>query len=115
MPFPVIVKTLAEQKLTAYCKKKSPGHLAHELRVAYEIRGNSVTIFEQRAPWRPEMSEWTSMPVAQVRFDQKTGTWTLYCADRNGKWHRYEGKQPSKDIGDLLSEIDRDPTGIFWG
>ncbi len=115
MPFPVLVKTLVEQKLTAYCKKHSPPHLAHELRVAYEIKGTSVTFFEQRAPWRPDMTDWTSMPVAKIRYDQKFNKWTLYCADRNSRWHKYDGLSPAKEIDVVLAEIERDPTGIFWG
>ncbi|MBA3071919.1 MAG: DUF3024 domain-containing protein, partial [Nitrospirae bacterium] len=77
--------------------------------------GNSVTIFENRAPWHPDMKEWTSMPIAQIRYDDKTGKWTLYCADRNDKWHEYYDIEPTKNIGEILAEIDEDPTGIFWG
>jgi hypothetical protein len=115
MPLPVLVRTLVEQKLAAYCKRHSPPHVADKLRIAYEIRGNSVTIFEQRAPWRPDMTEWTSMALAKGRYDLKTGKWTLYCADRNSRWYKYEGISPRKEIDAILTEIDRDPTGIFWG
>lgn len=79
------------------------------------FHGDSVTIFENRAPWRPEFTEWTSMPIAQLRYDEKAGKWTLYCADRNDRWHKYEGLLPTKDIDQILAEIDRDPTGIFCG
>jgi hypothetical protein len=40
--------------------------------------------------------------------------WTLYYADRNSKWHRYD-IEPSADFDDLLREVDEDPTAIFWG
>ncbi len=115
MPLPSLVKTLLEKKLSAYCEKHSPQEHANELRTTYEIRGNSVTIFENRAPWRPEFTEWTSMPIAQMRYEPKTGKWTLYCADRNDRWHKYTGVTPAKEIDKILSGIDRDPTGIFWG
>jgi len=36
-------------------------------------------------------------------------------SDRNARWHRYELIEPSHEITTLLDEIDRDPTGIFWG
>jgi hypothetical protein len=29
--------------------------------------------------------------------------------------HRYDRIEPSADIAALIDEIDRDPTGIFWG
>ena len=35
--------------------------------------------------------------------------------DRNLRFHLYDQLEPSPDIGDLLDEIDRDPTAIFWG
>jgi hypothetical protein len=39
----------------------------------------------------------------------------LYWRDRNLRFHRYEQLPPSPHIDDLLQEIDRDPTAIFWG
>ena len=29
--------------------------------------------------------------------------------------HIFEGLSPVKEIDAILTEIDRDPTGIFWG
>lgn len=55
------------------------------------------------------------MPIAQIRYDDKTGKWTLYCADRNDKWHEYIDIDATKNIDKILAEIDDDPTGIFWG
>jgi len=115
VPLPLLVKTLIEKKVGEYCKTKVPAHVLNELKISYNIRGNSVTIFKNRAPWRPDMQEWTSMAVAQMRYDNKTGEWTLYCADRNDKWHKYLDFNPTKNIDKLLAEIDKDPTGIFWG
>lgn len=115
MPLPDLVKTLVEKKVGDYCKNKVPPHVLDKLKISYDIRGNTVTIYENRAPWRPDMKEWTSMPVAQMRSDNKSGEWTLYCADRNDKWHKYMGIEPTKNIDELLVEIDKDPTGIFWG
>lgn len=74
-----------------------------------------MTLYEHRAPWRESDAEWTTMSVAQLRYDMKRGMWTLYCGDRNSRWHEYTNVSPTKDIDGLLAEIDRDPTGIFWG
>ena len=41
--------------------------------------------------------------------------WTLFWRDRNHRWHRYKYTAPTTEIARLLEEIDRDPTGIFWG
>ncbi|MBI4321484.1 MAG: DUF3024 domain-containing protein [Chloroflexi bacterium] len=39
----------------------------------------------------------------------------LYWADRNGRWHLYDDREPSRDLADLLIEVNADPTGIFFG
>ena len=114
MPLTKLVKTIVEKKVGEYCKNKVPADLLNEMSVSYKIRGNSVTIFENRAPWRPEFKEWTSTPIAQIRYDEETGKWTLYYADRNDKWHEYIDINPTKNIDNILAEIDEDPTGIFW-
>ncbi len=115
MPLPQLVKALVEKKLDAFCRKRVSPRVADKLKLSFAIRGNSITIFENRAPWRPEVTEWTSMPIAQMRYEPRTGKWTLYCADRNDRWHKYMGVTPTNEINKILAEIDRDPTGIFWG
>ncbi|GBE06017.1 MAG TPA: DUF3024 domain-containing protein [Nitrospirae bacterium] len=115
MPLPTLVKTLAEKKVGGFCRKRVPPHVLDKVNLSYKIRGNSVTVFENRAPWHPDMKEWTSMSVAQMRFNEKTGEWTLFCADRNDKWHKYYDMESTKNIDKILTEIDKDPTGIFWG
>jgi hypothetical protein len=39
----------------------------------------------------------------------------LYWRDRNLRFHIYDLLAPSRRVEDLLTEIDRDPTCIFWG
>ena len=84
------------------------------MRIESEIKGNTVTIFEAR-PYFRDPKTWTRTPVARLRFSSGTKLWTLFCADRNGKWHRYQGTEPTPDVAKLVGEILRDPTGIFWG
>jgi hypothetical protein len=67
-------------------------------------------------PWRPEYGpEWTSSPVARLRWSVGRRDWTLYWPDRNHRWHRYEYSSPTPEVATLLEEIDRDRNGIFWG
>jgi hypothetical protein len=115
MPLPIFTIKLVDQKIQMFCDNRVPRHVRNKLKLTHKFRGNSVTIYEERAPWREDMKEWTSHPFAQMRYDEKTGKWSLFCADRNGKWHKYIGLKPSKDIDLMLNEIDRDPTMIFWG
>ena len=44
-----------------------------KVNLSYKIRGNSVTIFENRARGVLDMKEWTSMAIAQIRYDGKIG------------------------------------------
>jgi len=40
----------------------------------------------------------------------------LHWADRNSRWHEYhEGNVFIGSAAELLTEIDEDPTCIFWG
>ena len=107
-------RKLIETKLTKYCEHKIPMHARDKIKLVFSIRGNNVTLFETR-PYFHNPSIWTEVPVAQFRYDNKSNKWTLYCADRNSKWHLYTEAKPSGKVDDLLKEVDRDSTGIFWG
>jgi hypothetical protein len=114
MALPELVKLTVEKKLSEYCRKKVPPHVADQLKVGFRFRGNSVTLFEAR-PQFSDPRQWVEIPIAQCRFDPETAQWSLYCADRNSRWHRYVDLAPSKNFEKLLQVIDNDPTGIFWG
>lgn len=58
--------------------------------------------------------DWTRLPVARLRYTKSHNRWSLHWRDRNLKFHEYELAGPTPDIQDLLDEIDRDPTNIFW-
>jgi len=93
-----------------------PEHASHHVRVECQVALRHLTIVERRAPWRPDLrTEWTSFPVARLRYTAADKSWTLYWRDRNLRFHIYESLEPPDGIGDLLNEIDRDPTRIFWG
>lgn len=47
----------------------------------------------------------------QVRVECDVDAW----CDRNRRFHSYEPLAPSHRVADLLTEVDRDPTGIFRG
>jgi len=99
-----------------FCKQRVPPHALHQVRVEADVSANTVTIVERRAPWREDYGpDWTSSAVARLRYVAKHHHWVLYRRDRNQRWHRYELIEPSPIILALLDEIDRDPSGIFWG
>lgn len=54
-------------------------------------------------------------PAPGARYTVASKTWQLYWRDRNLRFHRYDLLDPSPNIQDLLDELERDPTCIFWG
>ena len=100
-----------------YCESRIPEDLRDEIRLDVSRRGRSITISEARPPWDPDRMglEWTRVRVAQLRYDPSSATWTLYCSDSGGRWWLYDGIGSTPSVDPLLAEIERDPTGIFWG
>lgn len=102
-------------RIRAYCDSRVSARLRDQIRVEAAVRGNSVTIFDCRPPWHPNITGWSRVRVAQLRYDPSTTSWTLYWADRNGRWHRYYDLEPNQPVQRLIDEIQEDPTAIFWG
>lgn len=103
-----------EQKLSGFCAERVPANLSDRIRVGFRFRGNSVTLYEEkRSFFQPK--RWIDIVVAQFRYHPVSRKWTLFCADRNSRWHKYLDTDPTPDFDALLKEVDEDPTGIFWG
>lgn len=114
MPRRSALPELDLERIRRYCAGRVPPQFADEIRIEVDVRGRSVTVRECRPPWKPEWVEWSRRPVAQLRYDEASGRWRLYAADRNGRWLSYP-KPPSQQVARLLDEIEADPTAIFWG
>lgn len=92
--------------------ERAQGLIRYEL----DVTERTVTILECRPPWRPDFGpEWTRFPVARLRYTKTRGEWSLYWRDRNLKFHEYDLAPPTPHVEDLIAEIERDPTSIFWG
>src|SRR5262249_6711018 len=114
MALPALTRQLIETKLKKYCEKRVPEEARSEIRLSFKIRGNSVTLTEDRPLFYGSI-RMGGVPIAKFRFDPTTSKWTLYCADRNGRWHEYMESDPEEKIEKLLRHVDEDVTGIFWG
>jgi hypothetical protein len=110
----VLTTRLVQQKLSAFCEKRVPHHVRDEVRLAFVINGNNATLNEERVG-ETSTGAWTSQPISQFRFDPDSTCWTLYFADRNSKWHRYEPAKPNRDVEQLIGVVDADLSGVFWG
>lgn len=92
-----------------------PAHVASQLRYRLDTYRNAVTLVESRAvdPQDPS-GDWFDVFVARLRFTRSRG-WELYWPDRDSNFHVYEPVEPTQDVTMLVDEIQRDPTGIFFG
>jgi hypothetical protein len=112
MPFP----ELDAARVRRWCAGRVPDRVRHQVRLECDIAPRHLTIVERRAPWRAEPgADWTTTPIARLKYSAADATWTLCWRDRNLRFHVYERLAPSPDIGTILAELESDPTAIFWG
>jgi hypothetical protein len=101
------------EKIWRWCATRIPPQYAHEWKIESSVRAKSVTIFDARAPYDDdEQAEWSSQPIAQLRFSGSKLSWSLYWPDRYGRWHRYPYAS-SGTIDQMLDEMTGDPKGYF--
>jgi hypothetical protein len=102
--------------IQAYCEQRVPPRALDQVRVEAIVEGNAVTIAERRPPWRADAgADWTTQPIARLRYVHKHQHWSLFWRDRDERWRRYDGVAPAADVTALLDEVERDPTALFWG
>ncbi len=103
-------------RVRRWCDQRVPEHVRDQVRVECEVGPRHLTIVERRPHWNANAdSEWTRFPIARLRYTMADKSWTLYWRDRNLRFHIYDLVAPSARVDDLLEEIERDPTAIFWG
>lgn len=114
MPFSEIEVKKIDDRVGAFCKKRVPAHLKDAISLEYRVKGYDVEIFEQRPHWR-EPEETVEAPVAKIKYVRKWNEWRLYWQRADLKWHAYEPLSSSKDLKELVDEVDSDPYACFFG
>jgi hypothetical protein len=114
MSLPELTKKMVEARLAAFCDRRVPPHVRDEVRLAFRIDGDIVLLLEVR-PHFQDSSRRIEIPIAQFRFVAASMTWQLYYPDRNTKWHQFKEESATADLERLISAVDADRTGIFWG
>ena len=80
-----------------FCHRRSPEASRSQMRLEIESSGSKITIIERSAPWNDQLgSDWSRQPIAELRYDGRAGTWTLYWPRHTGRWHRYEDLRPRR-------------------
>ncbi|MBB6690455.1 DUF3024 domain-containing protein [Cohnella xylanilytica] len=97
--------------MTDYVEQKVPKHVRDQMRLNFKIRGNNVTLVEERPAFRSE--QWVELDRAQFRLDENK--WKVYWRDSRNKWHWIEEIAPDEDFEKQLRIVDQDQTGLFWG
>jgi len=110
MPLPETEQHRVNKLFKAFCEKRVPPHARDQVTLVYKVTGSKVILIESR-PHFQDPSIWSEMPIAQFEYDASTKAWSLYAYDRNDKRKPYS-KGP---LEKLIQEVDKDPTGIFWG
>ena len=81
-----------------YTENKIPKHLQNQIKMIFKIRGNNVTLFEERPAYKGE--GWTQFDIAQFRLDQNK--WKVYWRDSKDKWHWVDDIKPDEDFKNQL-------------
>ena len=97
-----------------WCAERVPSHVRDQLVIECDVAPRHLTIVECRPPWQGD-GDWTRMPIARLKYTKTTGLWSLYWRDQHAAFHLYPQADPSAAIADLLDEVERDPTALFWG
>ena len=91
-----------------------PPHVAAQLRKDLRFAGASVILFESR-PRFDAPKDWMDHPVAKFVYVERAKAWRLFCQMSDLRWHSYAPLPEAPELERLVSEVARDPTGIFWG
>lgn len=103
-------------RVQRWCEAQVPREMRDKVRVACEVSGRDLTIVEARPPWGSGAGpEWTSNEVALLRYLKSRGVWRPYWPGSDEHWHAYPDLPFAETVVELLDEIDRDPTALFWG
>lgn len=103
-----------ERLLAAICKPHPDPKVNAMVRKGYRVEGAAVVLFESRPAFLAP-HDWQDLDVAKFRFNKSRGIWQLFCQFRDLRWRAYEPLPESPDLSELLAEVEKDPTGIFWG
>ena len=113
MPIPELERRRVERALDQFAARV-PEEIRDQLRYEYQFSGNSVVLVERRPSFR-DPSTYTEFLVARFVYSPGIGGWSLRWRDRHDRWHRYEGYENRPTFHEVLAEVMRDPTGIFFG
>ncbi len=97
-----------------FCERRVPQEVRDQVRLLYTVEGQNVIICESRPNWR-DPSKWQEADVAKLRYVAVSDEWKLYWKRASGKWWPYKTRTRSTTLSAMLTEIDGDEYGCFFG
>jgi hypothetical protein len=103
-------------RVQQWCRARVAEGVRDQVRVEVDVAERHLTIVECRPPWPSDaVAAWSRIPIARMRYTRSTGLWSLYWRDGNLSFHEYAWVPATASVEDLLAEVERDPTALFWG
>src|SRR5581483_6872439 len=86
-------------RVQRWCRGRVPEQVRDQVRIEADVAERCVTIVECRPPWRACVSaDWTRFPIARLQYTKSTGLWSLYCRDRNLRFHQYDRVTATENV-----------------
>ena len=114
MAFSEIELARIDRAVGGLCKRRNRPEFYDQLHLEYRIDRHDVVLFEVREAYGNRVGTIDSS-VAKFKFVRAAGIWRLLWMRRDLKWHAYEPLPSSSDVQELVSEVDGDRYGCFFG
>jgi len=108
---PELLLHKADRLFSHYCDTANQNPRLANLHLHYVIEGEQATLFATTALCGELECE---QPVAQFRYHDALGQWTLHYLDPQGRWCLYLNSGPTLDLEKLIAHFDQDPLQHFW-
>jgi len=114
MSLPPHTRHLVERLLTRYCGRICPPSFERQIRLGFRIEGRHVIVHELK-PIFGIPGTLRLVDVARFSYLPRDGSWRFACnRDEPARWRAYPGSG-ARAFVHLLTELDADPLGVFWG
>lgn len=109
------IVNLNERTVQEYINKiRPPVEIRDKLDIGYRYDKGVIEIFEIRPLWT-NPNKTTESSVAKIKYVKTQKKWKLYWMKASGKWQSYEPFPESSNLMKLLSIVDKDIYGCFYG
>ena len=103
--------------IQSYVIGKRPSvEIRDRLDYGFKYEKNAYEIFEVRPVWNSrDPSDYQKLSFVRIRYIKSTRIWKLYWMRGSGKWELYKPFPESTSLDKLLTTIDNDAFGCFYG